>query len=484
MFELELELMGGGNRIPFGKLTGNNFGRIVLKTSRDSINRSNIVEDLAEQYAKHQTNATAIAYLDRYYRGDQPILYRVKEIRPDVNNRIVENHAYEIVESKVADLFGEPVQYALKTLTNENEEEKSLKLRLLNSYMDSEGKADLDIERGRWASICGTSYFYIGGENRAEKDFDEAPFWIKCENPIYTFVVYYADDNTPAYGVRILEDEEGQFFKVYTNNEWFTIRDSEVVDSGINVLGMVNIIEYPNNHRRISDIEITIGLTDELNKMQSDRMNGIEQFIQSFILFVNAEIDKETFLDMISAGALAINDAEDNRQASARVLESQLDQTGAQISKDDIYKNLLIIQGKPGRDESTGGDTGQAVALRNGYYEEDKRAELRIPTFIRSEKQMLKVVLRYCRLKETFDLRLSEIDIKPKRSKLENMMVKAQVLQILHQLGVDDEVAMKLVNLFSDVQDAYAKSKDTMKAQFESTLTGTQAPSVGTGESL
>jgi len=224
--------------------------------------------------------------------------------------------------------------------------------------------------------------------------------------------------------------------------------------------------------------------SDELNKMQSDRMNGIEQFIQSFILFVNAEIDKETFLDMISAGALAINDAEDNRQASARVLESQLDQTGAQISKDDIYKNLLIIQGKPGRDESTGGDTGQAVALRNGYYEEDKRAELRIPTFIRSEKQMLKVVLRYCRLKETFDLRLSEIDIKPKRSKLENMMVKAQVLQILHQLGVNDEVAMKLVNLFSDVQDAYAKSKDTMKAQFDSTLTGTQAPSVGTGESL
>ena len=47
-------------------------------------------------------------------------------------------------------------------------------------------------------------------------------------------------------------------------------------------------------------------------------------------------------------------------------------------------------------------------------------------------------------------------------------MVKAQVLQILHQIGVSDDVALKTVNLFSDVQDTYIKSKETMKEHFDS----------------
>ena len=64
-------------------------------------------------------------------------------------------------------------------------------------------------------------------------------------------------------------------------------------------------------------------------------------------------------------------------------------------------------------------------------------------------------------------VKITDIDIKPKRSKLENMMVKAQVLQILHQIGVDDADALKTVNLFSDVTSVYAASKDRMQRQFD-----------------
>ena len=126
----------------------------------------------------------------------------------------------------------------------------------------------------------------------------------------------------------------------------------------------------------------------------------------------------------------------------------------------------------PSRQEATGGDTGQAVALRNGYYAEEKRAELRIPIFQKSERMMLRVVLNKLRVtrydKGGFNLGISDIDIRPNRSKLENMMVKAQVLQILHGIGVDDAVALKTVNLFSDVQDTYIKSKDRMEEHFDS----------------
>ena len=152
------------------------------------------------------------------------------------------------------------------------------------------------------------------------------------------------------------------------------------------------------------------------------------------------------------------------------MMTSELSQDGTQTSKDDLYNSLLTIQGMPSRQEASGGDTGQAVALRNGYYAEEKRAELRIPIFQRSERMMLRYVLNKLRVLEGFDLTISDIDIRPNRSKLENMMVKAQVLQILHQIGVDDAVAMKLVNLFSDAQDAIMKSKDRMAEHFNSLI--------------
>lgn len=451
------------------------YGRLVMYTDKTVIDRSNIVEELNEALNYHQINAMAIKYLDRYYRGDQPILYKEKKVRPEINHKIVENHALEIVDSKVADLYGEPIQYVL---ADNDDERKAEQMALLNRYMKSEDKAALDIERGRWASIAGTSYFYIGKENRMPKVFDEAPFYIACENPLNTFVVYFADDFTPAFAVRERRNDKGPIYNVYTAKKIFVIQDNIILSEANNGNDMIPVIEYPNNERRLSDIEITIGITDAINSMQSDRLNAIDQFVQAFLMFKNCEIDEETFKRMKEQGAIAVSDSGDGRSADVKMLTSELSQDGTQISKDDLYNSLLVIQGMPSRQEATGGDTGQAVALRNGYYAEAKRAELRIPVFQRAERMMLRVVLNKLRVArwniDGFDLGISDIDIRPNRSKLENMMVKAQVLQLLHSIGIDDATAIKTVNLFSDNQDTYMKSKDKLNEHFESLINNTE----------
>lgn len=442
------------------------FGRCVMYTEESTIDESNIVEELGKALAYHNINVNAINYLDRYYRGDQPILYREKKVRPEINNHIVENHALEIVDSKVADLFGEPIQYVLSDTENED---KAKAIEQLNKYMKSEDKAALDIERGRWASIAGTSYYYVGDENRMPKIFDEAPYYIKVENPTKTFVVYYADDSTPAFSCQIRRDGNGNLYNIYTSQMFYLIQNGEIIFSEENGNDMIPVIEYPNNERRLSDIEITIGITDAINTMQSDRLNAIAQFVQAFILFKNCKIDKETFEQLAFAGALSIRDSADGKTADAKLMTSELSQDGTQISKDDLYNSLLTIQGMPSRQEASGSDTGQAVALRNGYYAEEKRAELRIPQFQKSERMMLRVVLNKLRIqRQGFELGISDIDIRPNRSKLENMLVKAEVLQILHNIGVDDAIALKTVNLFSDVQDVISKSTERMSEQFYS----------------
>ena len=452
------------NSVPFKSIIGaNGFGRSKIETSAERITAENVVEELQNALGTHNINVPAIIYLDRYYRGDQPILYREKKVRPEINNKVVENHALEIVDSKVADLYGEPIQYVL---SDAEDEIKANEMKMLNRYMKSEDKAAVDIERGRWASICGTSYLYVGNENRMPKEFDEAPFYISVQDPINTFVCYFADDNTPAFSCQIRQNDNGAVYHVYTNDWYYMIQNGEVIGIAENGNGMIPVVEYPNNERRLSDIEITITMTDELNKMQSDRMNGVEQFIQAFILFKNCLIDEETFKNLMAQGALSIKDSAEGRSADARMLTAELSQEGTQVAKDDVYQNLLIVQGMPGRQENSGGDTGQAVALRNGYYAEDKRAELRIPIFQKSERMMLRVVLNKLRVLRNFTLRISDIDIRPKRSKLENMLVKAEVAKILHDIGVDDAITLKTINLFADVQDTVMKSKDRMEQQF------------------
>lgn len=84
------------------------FGRRVIYTDVAEINAKNIVDVLKKALFVHLQNSADIDYLYRYYCGDQPIIHRVKDVRPEICNKIVENRANEIVSFKVGYLMGEP----------------------------------------------------------------------------------------------------------------------------------------------------------------------------------------------------------------------------------------------------------------------------------------------------------------------------------------------------------------------------------------
>lgn len=77
------------------------FGRRVIKTSVTNITSENVTDVLLKALSIHTLNRSEIDYLWEYYKGKQPILNRQKEVRPEINNRIVENRANEIVSFKV-----------------------------------------------------------------------------------------------------------------------------------------------------------------------------------------------------------------------------------------------------------------------------------------------------------------------------------------------------------------------------------------------
>lgn len=450
----------GHNRRPFSALTDNRYGRRVIYTNQNNIDGTNILVELGKALPIHNQNADEIMYLDRYYRGDCPILYRRKDVRPEINNKIVENIAHFIVETKTSAMAGEPIQYVLRG----TDKSKSEQIAHLNTIMESEDKAYYDISLCRWRSICGTAYRFVGNDDNRGSLLDESVFYFESCDPTKTFVVYYNNDK-PAFSVQIYKNEEDkdEYF-IYTNAEYFVSDGKDIIDYGRNGNGAIPVIEYPNNERRISDIELTISMTDEINRMASDRANGIEQFVASWIRFINCDIDSETFSKMRMEGALVVksNNGAENK-ADVDVMTSELNQTESQVAVEDTYEKLLVIQGIANRQTSSSGDTGSAVRFRDGWIDSDARAKVNEPIFKRSERMALRLILNRLRIKEGFTLLPSDVEIHIARSMNDNLLTKSEALQMLLTSGIKPERAIKTIGLFSDPEQVAVESRKRME---------------------
>lgn len=460
----------GKNVRPFRAISDCRFGRRIIYTNQKSITVENVVEELGKALPVHKQNQAEITYLDNYYRGDAPIYYRNKEVRPEVNNRVHINLSYPLVEMKTSEMTGEPIQYVLRG----TDESKSDEVVTVNTILDNESKQETDIEICRWRSICGTAYRYIGNDNSNDGLYDNTSFYIDACDPKNTFVVYYNSNKRAAFSVQIAENEKGNTeYWVFTPSEWFCIVGGKISSHGLNGNAAIPVIEYPNNARRLSDIEITIAINDVIDTLASDRVNGIEQFVASWVKFVNCEIDEEMFKKMRQEGALVVksNNGSENK-ADVDVMTQELSQTEAQSVMDDLFNKFLIIQGLANRQGNTGGDTQGAVELRNGHYDAEKRAELTEPIFKKSERQFLKILLRRLKNDEYItNLEPKDIEIKISRSKMDNMLVKAQTLNLLLTSGVNSSRAIKTVGLFSDPEQVAVESADRMAILYPTEVT-------------
>lgn len=147
------------------------YGRRVIYTDVSEITDQNVVDVLRKALSIHLRNKADMEYLYAYYKGRQPILGRKKEVRPEINNTVVENRANEIVSFKVGYLMGEPVQYVARG------DDKAIadSVTRLNDYMLSEDKAAKDKELADWSHICGTSYRMVLPDGEADVEEDECP---------------------------------------------------------------------------------------------------------------------------------------------------------------------------------------------------------------------------------------------------------------------------------------------------------------------
>jgi SPP1 family phage portal protein len=209
----------------------------------------------------------------------------------------------------------------------------------------------------------------------------------------------------------------------------------------------------------MGSFEAVLPLLDALNTVISNRIDGIEQFVQSFMKFVNCDIDEETFKALKEMGAIKVKSGS-GEKADVDIISQELDQTQTQVTKDDLYQTVLIICGMPDRKGSgrNTGDTGKAVELRDGWAAAESKAKESELIFKRAEKKFLKLALRILRDIGGIDLKLSDIDIKFTRNKTDNLLVKTQGLQNMLEAGIHPLIAITHSGLFSDPEQTYLDS--------------------------
>ena len=445
----------------FQDLVKGQYGRKTAYVDFSEVTPDNILKIISKGVTCLNWNRPAIRYLHDYYKGDQPALYRDKTVRDDINNPVVENHAFEIVAFKNAQTYGEPVQCV--SLKNDDTTNKAVDQ--LNDYNRIANKRLADIECGEWTSSVGMGYKAI---QRTKAPY-LAPYRLVAPSPMNTVIVYSSITFEPLLSLQQFKDENGdQYYQCFSGFKEYIYKQGKIVAESIHAFGGIPIVEYPNNADRISDIELVVTMLDAINEIKSNRVDAVAQFVQSWFKFVNCEVDEDSFLAMKMNGAIVVKSNNGQNTADVSLIQQELNQEGTQVGKDDLWDNALSILAIPNREsQNSGGDTAGAVQLRAGFDFARQRADIKDPYVVRGDKQLNKVALKIISQSvEPNPCNITEMDydVHIVHSPTDNLLVKSEALEILLRSGIHPLVAIKVTGLWTDSEKVFLQSKPYLDA--------------------
>lgn len=262
-------------------------GRRPIETPETEINQTNVLKVvMGKAEPIHLLNKNEIRFLHNYYLGSQPVLHRTKEYHAEITNRIVENHANECVGFYTGYMSGTPCSYVRsETATGDGEE-----IARLSNALQYEGKDALDRRLWQWMLECGQGYRIVLPDKGYNGNYpDETPLLVDVPDPDMAYVIYNSGiGHKPIANVlhipRNYQNDLNDLICVYTPNQYFEIDNGKVTKSENHSLGMLPMVEYKLNPERMGLFEPAIPVLDAINLLESNRLDGVEQFIQSIML--------------------------------------------------------------------------------------------------------------------------------------------------------------------------------------------------------
>ena len=415
-------------------------GRRPIETPETEINRSNVLKVvMGKAEPIHLLNKNEIRFLHNYYLGSQPVLHRTKEYHAEITNRIVENHANECVGFYTGYMSGTPCSYVRsETATGDGEE-----IARLSNALQYEGKDALDRRLWQWMLECGQGYRIVLPDKGYNGNYpDETPLLVDVPDPDMAYVVYNSGiGHKPIANVlhipRNYQNDLNDLICVYTPNQYFEIDNGKVTKSENHSLGMLPMVEYKLNPERMGLFEPAIPVLDAINDLESNRLDGVAQFIQSIMVFTNCLVDEDALNKVKELGAMCLKSTA-GLPASVSQIANELDQQQSQTLLDsmlNVYRSLTAMPSATGSENATSDNVG-AVIVRNGWNHTEARAQQYENMFKFSERQSLSVMLKILRDTAGSKLMASDINIKLPRRQYDNQQSTFKAQEIWDRGGV------------------------------------------------
>ena len=441
-----------------------------------------IITEVNEAIAIHVDNMIEMEYLYWYRRGLTPIYGKEKEIRPEINNKVSVNLAGSIVDFRNGYFLTQPATY----IPRKGKEEAAEKVSQLNEYLYQSGKHDVDNELVDWFHTVGKADLFV-----RSLDDPDMPFEVHALDPRSAFVARStAPGNKPIYAGYIVVLGDELYVDVWDRRNLYRLKGTktgrlttpdpnyvctvtQIIDVLPNPLGEIPIVEYQYNSVWMSCFELALPLIDALSQIQSDRMDGIDQFIQSLLVFYNCELGEDENGDPITpsyvraAGALFLKSIGENK-ADLKELSSQLDQSQTQILINNLYEYILAICGMPTSGGSFPGDsTGLAIELKDGWQICEMSARNTEDLFKKSNRQFDRLILSILGGKGLLEgISLSDFELHFTRNELRAVQSKAQALQTLLAAGLHPTLALAKSGISADPVSDFELSKEYMELRW------------------
>lgn len=460
-------------------ITNDLFGRLDIYATSDVITPENVVSELNTALPFHVRNLLQEDFLYWYRRNLQPILNRQKEVRPEIMNIVQENHADEIVAFKNGYFLTQPAFYVSRT------EAAQGKVDRLNEFLYRSFKQEADNELADWFHTVGKAVLYV----EPDRDNDpEVPVHAYALDPRSAFVVYsLRPGNEPVMGVNMVVVDNVAKFDVYTKDAVYHLNggvtgnmlttqvNSDFLATAVsvesvepNALGLIPIIEYRYNSINMGAFESVVPLLDAINNVVSNRVDGVEQFIQSLAVATNCEFPEGTTAnDIQKAGMIVLKSIGENK-ADFKILSEQLDQEQTQVLVDHLYDNVLRICAMPSTTKggTSTSDTGAAVLARDGWYQADAAARNTEDLFKKANRQFDRIMVEILRRRGLLDISLSDFQLNFVRNETANVQSKAQAFNTLMASGLEPELAAAKSGISNDPVADMNKSEKWLKLRW------------------
>ena len=237
----------------------------------------------------------------------------------------------------------------------------------------------------------------------------------------------------------------------------------KIVDYDINPIGLNPITLIKNNQFMQGDFEMAIEISDALNLLASDSISDVENVIKSLLIIMNSEITNDEAEKARQNRILQLI-GQPGMNVDAKFIYQQLDSLGIQNLREYFEEAYKTIVGIPDRKTRSGGggDTGDAVKLRDGWADIEIVARIKENYFKIAKKKQLAVAIKILKVLNLVSdsFKLEDIDIKLPRNKNDNIQTKSQsysTLMATETIAPEDALAM--ADITTDITGVVTRGK-------------------------